>query len=183
MNFHDNIWYHYYVMNRTRNHFVETLPELYVGTQLIECVSTCLLLQIQHKECDECVCCRGFPDPLPADSVHRRHPGLLPGDCAGTVHEAGRGLCLEHRTPLQRYPHLCIERWSPSLSGVSLRALFRKEIYIIVANGERQVIFWSCLNCDTNYTMMFVNLKYNFSIKIVVLFSLVWNRSSFLLAT
>lgn len=52
---------------------------------------------------DEYVRCRGFPDPLLADCVHRGYPSLLPGDCTGTIHEAGRGLCLEHRTPLQRY--------------------------------------------------------------------------------
>ncbi len=47
----------------------------------------------------ECVCCRCFPDPLLADRVHWGNPSLLPGDCTGTVYEAGRGLCLEHRTP------------------------------------------------------------------------------------
>lgn len=49
------------------------------------------------------VCSRGFPDSVFADCVHRGHPSLLPGDCTGAVHEARRGLCLEHRTTLQRY--------------------------------------------------------------------------------
>lgn len=66
------------------------------------------------------VCCRGFPNPLLADCVHWGHPSLLPGDCIGTVHEARRGLCMEHRSPLQR----CLSRTHREHTYISFRKLF-----------------------------------------------------------
>lgn len=110
--------------------------------------------------------CRCVPDPLHADCVHRGHPGVLPGDCSGTVHEAGRGFCLEHCAPLQRYlsVFMCVkerERRAKERSDVFFSAILHLSVVLppspslsLLGLGLASMVI--VFFCNTYYIMILV---------------------------